>query len=90
VVQNSRIAVAGSERTLSSDPAISRPNGVSSKMARSKRTFTCSAGSSRYERISSTMTSRSFSISVSSRFGRTTSSPSTCIAVAAWRDGTRT
>ena len=53
---------AGS-RTVSSVPAISRPSGVSSKTARSNSTLTCSAGSSRYERISSTMTSRSWSIS---------------------------
>ena len=55
-----------------------------------KRIWAYSAGSSRYERISSTITARSPSISSSSSVGRTISSPRTSIARVASRRGTRT
>ena len=51
----------------SSSPQISRPSGPSPNIACWKRIWAYSAGSSRYERISSTMTARSWSISWSAQ-----------------------
>jgi hypothetical protein len=73
-----------------SSPQISRPSGPSPKTACWKRIWPYSAGSSMYERISSMMTARSWSISAASRVGRTISSPRTSIARFASRRGTRT
>ena len=70
--QKSRIVLAGSARMPSSSPQISRPSGPSPNIACWKRIWQYSDGSSRYERISSTMTVRSWSISavVERRAGR--------------------
>ena len=64
VRQKSRIVSAGSARIPASSPQISRPSGPSPNIACWKRIWAYSAGSSRYERISSTITARSPSISV--------------------------
>ena len=89
MLQKSRIADAGSARIPASSPQISRPSGPSPKSAVWISIWQYSAGSSRYERISSTMTVRSWSMSASSSLGRTTSSPRTSIARSASRRGTR-
>ena len=62
---------------------------MSPKNASSKMLKTYCAGSSRYERISSTMISRSRPMSSSRSNGRTTSSPSTSKARSASRTGSR-
>ena len=90
VRQKSRIVAAGSARMSSSSPQISRPSGPSPNIACWNRIWAYSAGSSRYERISSTITARSPSISSSASRGRTMSSPRTSIARVASRRGTRT
>ena len=66
VDQKSRIVSAGSARMPSSSPQISRPSGPSPNIACWNRIWPYSDGSSRYERISSTITVRSLSISRSS------------------------
>ena len=81
---------AGRARMPSSSPQISRPSGPSPNIAAWNRIWQYSAGSSRYERISSTMTARSLSMSRSASVGRTMSSPTTSMARAASRRGTRT
>jgi len=87
--QKSRTSSSVSPRTLSSSPAISQPSGVSPKKARSKRLKTYWPGSSRYERISSTMMSRSRAMSALRSSGRTVSSARTPNERSASRIGTR-
>ena len=83
-------AASGGARMSASSPQISRPSGPSPNIAGWNRIWQYSDGSSRYERISSTITVRSLSMSASSRRGRTISSPMTSIARSASRRGTRT
>ena len=73
-----------------SSPQISRPIGPLPKSACWSRIWAYSEGSSRYDRISSTITVRSWSISASSSRGRPISSPRTSTPRAASRAGTRT
>jgi hypothetical protein len=68
-----------------SSPQISRPSGPSPNRACWMSIWAYSDGSSKYERISSTMTVRSWSMSASSSVGCTISWPSTAIAVPASR-----
>ena len=75
--QKSRMAAVGNARMPASSPQISRPSGPSPNIACWMRIWAYSDGSSKYDRISSTMTVRSCSMSASSSVGRTISSPST-------------